>query len=209
MIWLIALALMLACVPTVATSFPTLDPGAVNTFIVQTANAASSGTARVISSLSPVATETPTPRNTASPPPTSTVTFVFILPGSTSSLSAPTLAGIVSGTSNSNYGCRVFSTEPANGTEFAPRTDFVATWGVKNIGIKEWFRATMKYVYVSGDKLHKVTSYSIPKGAETGKNVILTVDMEALKNAGKYTTTWSLVADNTYFCPLTLTIVVK
>jgi len=208
-IWLISLVLVLACVPTVATPIPTLDPGAVNTFIVQTANAASTATAKVFPSSSPAATKTPTPRNTASPSPTPTVTFVFILPGSTSSLSAPTLAGIVSGTSNSNYGCEIFSMEPANNTEFPPRTDFIAKWGVKNIGKKDWFRATTRYVYVSGDKLHKVTSYSIPKGAETGKNVFLTVDMETFKNRGTYRTTWSLVAENTYFCPLTLTIVVN
>lgn len=207
--WLIALAVVLACVPTVATPFPTTDPDAIKTFIVQTANAASTRTALAIPSASPTRTGTPTPRNTASPSPTSTVTFVFILPGSTSSLSAPTLAGITSGTSNSNYGCKVFSTEPVNGTELAPRTDFVTTWGVKNIGKKDWFRATMDYVYVSGDKLHKVSSYDIPKGVELGKNVFLTVDMEAFKNRGTYTTTWALVADNIYFCPMTLTIVVN
>jgi len=99
--------------------------------------------------------------------------------------------------------------EPTNGTVFPPRTDFVATWGVKNIGKKDWFRATMDYAYVSGDKLHKVASYDIPKGAESGKNVFLTVEMEAFKNRGTYTTKWALVEDNNYFCPLILTIVVK
>lgn len=64
----------------------------------------------------------------------------------------------------------------------------------------------MDYVYVSGDKLHEVSSYSIPKGAEPGKNVFLTVDMATFKNAGTYSTKWALVEDNFYFCPLTLTI---
>lgn len=118
------------------------------------------------------------------------------------------MPGISSGTSNSNFGCNVFSTEPAEGTVLAARTDFVATWGVKNIGKEIWYRATMDYVFVSGDKLHKVASYDIPKGVEPGKNVFLTVDMSTFKKDGTYTTKWALVEDNYYFCPLTLTIVV-
>lgn len=210
LIGLIGLAVVLACVPTVATPIPTLVPGAVHTFIAQTANAALTRTAAALPSSTRTATFSPTPRMTASPTPSPTVTFIFLLPGANSSLSAPTLAGIVSGTSNSNYGCNVFSTEPTNGTEFAPRTDFVAKWGVKNIGKKDWFRATMDYAYVSGAKLHKVSSYDIPKGAESGKNVFLSVEMEAFRDRGTYTTQWALVeGGNTYFCSLTLTIVVK
>jgi hypothetical protein len=209
-LWLMTLALVTACViPGLAAPIPTPEPGAVNTFIVQTANAASTRTAQALPSNTPTATWTPTPRDTASPTPSATRQFVFILPGSTSSLSAPTLAGISNGTSNSNYGCTIFSTEPANNTVFAPRTDFIATWGVKNIGKKDWFRATMDYVYVSGDKLHKVSSYALPKGVEPGKNVYLPVDMETFKNPGRYTTTWALVAENVYFCKLTLTVIVQ
>ena len=204
---LVALALILACVPTVAAPIPTLDPGAVNTFIVQTANAASTQTAVALPSASPTEI-TPTPRNTATSSPTPTVTFVFILPSATSFV-LPALTGISNGTSNSNYACQIKSVEPANGTVFAPRTDLVAKWGVKNIGKMEWFRASMDYVYVSGDKLHKVSSYDLPKGVGLGKKVILTVDMEAFKNKGTYTTTWALVTENKFFCPLTLTIVVN
>jgi Ig-like domain from next to BRCA1 gene len=176
---------------------------------VQTANAAATRTAQALPSHTPTATWTPTPRNTETPEPTSTRPFVFILPGSTSSLSAPTLAGINNGSSNSNYACTIFSTEPANNTVFAPRTDFVASWGVKNIGKKDWFRATMDYVYVSGDKLHEVSSYDLPKGVERGKNVFLPVEMATFKNPGTYTTTWALAVENIYFCKLTLTIIVQ
>jgi len=207
---LMTVALLTACViPGAVTPAPTLAPGAVNTFIAQTADAASTRTAQALPSSTPTATRTPTPRNTETPEPTSTKSFVFILPGSTSSLSAPTLAGINNGTSNSNYACSIFSTEPANNTVFTPRSDFIATWGVKNIGKKDWFRATMDYVYVSGDKLHEVSSYDLPKGVERGKNVFLPVEMATFKTSGTYTTTWALVAENIYFCKLTLTIIVR
>lgn len=210
LVWFITLALTLACVvPGVAAPVPTLQPGAVNTFIVQTANAAATRTAQALPSNTPTATSTRTPAGTETPTPTSTQVFVFILPGSTSSLSAPTLAGISNGTSNSDYGCSVFSTEPANNTVFSPRTDFIATWGVKNIGRETWYRATMDYVYVSGDKLHEVASYSIPKGVEPGRNVFLPVEMATFRSPGSYTTKWALVVDNIYFCNLTLTVIVN
>lgn len=207
LIWLGVLTLVMACLPTASTPFPTLAPGAINTYIAQTAEAASTQTAVAAPpSETPSATPRPTFTGTTSPSPT--ITFVFILPGLGVS-GTPTLPGLGSGTSASKYGCNVFSTEPANNTVFAPRTDFEAKWGVKNIGKETWYRATMDYVYYKGAKLHKVASYDIPKGAETGKNVYLTVEMAAFKDRGTYTTQWALKEDNVYFCPMTLTIIVE
>lgn len=207
---LVAAVIVTACIiPGAVTPAPTLESGAVNTFIVQTANVASTRTAQALPSSTPTATFTRTPQNTETATPTSTQPFVFILPGSTSSLSAPTLAGISNGTSNSKYGCQINSVDPVSNTVFLPRTDFIAKWNVKNIGREVWYRATMDYVYVSGDKLHEVSSYDLPKGVDPGKNVFLTVDMETFKNPGTYSTTWALVVDNIYFCKLTLTIMVQ
>lgn len=207
---LLAVAFVTACVlPGAVTPVPTLEPGAVNTFIVQTADAAATRTAQALPSSTVTATSTRTPQGTETPAPTSTQPFVFVLPGSTSSLSAPTLAGINNGTANSKYGCQINSVEPPNNTVFSPRTDFIATWSVKNIGREVWYRATMDYAYVSGDKLHEVASYNLPKGVEPGKNVFLPVEMETFKSPGIYSTTWALVVDNTYFCRLTLTVIVQ
>lgn len=208
LVGLFALILVMACAPAAITPFPTSPPGAVNTFIVQTADAASTQTAVAGPPSSPTPTNTPKPRGTETASPTATVTFVFILPG----LGTPgtaTLPGLSSGTSNSKYGCSLFSTEPANNTAVAPRTDFEVKWGVKNIGKETWYRATMDYVYYSGAKLHKVASYDIPKGAEPGKNVFMIAEMEAFKDRGTYTTQWALKVNDIYFCPLTLTIVVQ
>ena len=195
----------MACAPSGATPFPTTDPNAINTIIAQTANAALTMTA---ANAPPTTTSTPTPHNTEPPSPTVTVTFVFILPGLGPTGTA-TVEEISSGNSNSDYACTLFSTEPLNGTTIAPRADFVATWGVKNIGKKGWFRATMDYKYVSGDKLHEVASYDLPKGVDPGKNVFLTVDMATFKDSGTYTTKWALVEDDHFFCPMTITINVK
>ena len=209
LIGLAAMGLAMACLPTATRpAIPTGDPGSINTFIAQTANAASTKTAAALPTTTPTATFTRTPRNTETASPTATRPFIFILPSSPSAISS-TQTSLSAGTRTSAYGCKVISVEPANGTIFAPRSDFIATWAVKNIGKTSWFRATMNYMYVGGDKLHKVASYQIPKGAETGKNVILTADMAAPKETGTFNTTWALVVDNFYFCPLTLKIVVQ
>jgi len=201
------LALAMACLPTAGTPFPTAAPGAINTFIAQTAEVASTQSAVAMpASQTPSATPKPTFTKTTSPTPT--ITFVFLLPGLGPSGTA-TMPGISNGTSNSKYACTVFSTDPADNTVYAPRDDFIVTWGVRNIGRETWYRATMSYRYYNGAKLHKVESYNIPKGVEPGKNVFLTAEMSAFKERGTYTTKWALNVGNEYFCPMTITVVVK
>lgn len=119
LIWLGAIALALACLPTSSVSLPTAEPGAVNTYIVQTADAAATQTAAVAPApVTPSSTAKPTFTVTLSPSPT--ITFVFILPGLGVS-GTPTLPGIASGTDKSQYGCKVFSVEPADGTVYETR----------------------------------------------------------------------------------------
>jgi len=210
LIWLAALVGVMACLPTAAGQqpVPTTDPGAINTFIAQTANVASSQTAAALPTSTATATLTHTPGATETASPTATNTFIFILPGLGPSGTA-TLTNITSGTSKSEYGCEVREVDPLKGAILVARQDFTATWLVKNIGRNDWYRVNMDYVYTGGDKLHKVESYSIPKGVDSGKQVYLPVEMETPKNSGLYTTRWSLVVDNHYFCPMTLTIVVQ
>ena len=69
----------MACVPSMAAPAPTLDPNAVNTFIVQTANAAATQTVAAIS----IFTLTATPRNTFTPESTFTPVGTIIFPTST------------------------------------------------------------------------------------------------------------------------------
>jgi len=78
--WLIVLALVMACAPAMATPVPPLDPNAINTVIVLTANAAATQT---VAAIPPTATFTITPRNTFTPEPTFTPIPIITFPTST------------------------------------------------------------------------------------------------------------------------------
>ena len=213
LVWVAALALIMACVPTLATpSVPTVNPGAINTFIAQTVIAAGTRTAAAMPSLTPTASLTPT-QNTETPIPTATNTVIFILSSPTSRV-VPTFTALSSsggggGSSSANYACQVTKVSPANGSSFNPRDDFDAVWTVKNIGQKKWDRTSVDYIYSSGDKFHKISGYDMTSNVTVGESIDLGVDMQAPKNSGTYTTTWTMRAGSKTFCNMTLTIVVK
>lgn len=209
LVWVVALALIMACVvPTLAQpSVPTVDPGAVNTFIAQTVVAASTRTAAALPSLTPTVTLTPT-QNTETPEPTATSTVIFIL-SSPTPLVIPTFTQSGGGSSSDNYACRITRVSPANGSRFNPRDDFDAVWTVTNIGQKNWDRNSVDYIFSSGDKLHKISGYDLDKNTQVGNSIDLGVDMQAPKNSGTYTTTWTMRSGDKEFCTLTLTINVK
>lgn len=211
----------MACVPSIAAPLPTANPQQVNDFIAQTANAASTQTARAMPSSTPTVTITPT-RLTDTPSPTATSTVIFILSSPTKQL-PPTLVILPGsggsggsgggsgggGSSADNFACQVVSVSPANGTSFKPRADFDATWRVKNTGAKNWDRNSVDFVYLSGADLHKAAGYDLSKTIGTDDTVDLTVDMVAPKNSGTYSTTWTLTVGNKNFCNMSLTIVVQ
>ena len=211
LVWVTALALIMACVPALsAPSVPTLDPGAVNTFIAQTVNAASTQTAAARPSSTPSPTITPTV-NTETPFPTATATVLFILSTPTP-LVIPTFTNVSSGgggSSSQNFSCQVTRVSPANGSSFNPRDDFDAVWTVRNNGQKNWERSSVDYFYSSGDKIHKVSGYDLDENVRVGNSIDLGVDMQAPKDPGNYTTTWTMRSGNKTFCTLTLTINVK
>ncbi len=101
------------------------------------------------------------------------------------------------------------SAYPANGATFSPRTSFEATWTLKNTGSKEWDRNSVDFLYDSGDKIHKVSSYDLEKTVKPGQNITLSASMQAPKTSANYTTYWVLRVGNTYFCKLTVYIFVQ
>jgi len=76
-IWFTVLVFIMACVPSTVRPVPTLDPNAINTMIVQTAEAASLNTQEAIP---PTPTFTPTFRSTFTPEPTFTLVPTFLFP---------------------------------------------------------------------------------------------------------------------------------
>jgi Ig-like domain-containing protein len=214
LIWFTALVLIMACVPTLAAPpVSTTDPHAISTYIAQTANVAASQTAAAMPTFTPTVTFTPTLRNTDTPEPTATSTVIFHFYTPTSIV--PTLSSSSGGgstgpaTSNKSYACEIITITPANGTTFASRTDFDATWKVKNNGKSDWDKNSVDYIYLSGDKFHKVAAYDLGKTITPGQTISLAVAMQAPKNAGTYTTTWTLRVGSDTFCKMNLTITVQ
>jgi hypothetical protein len=206
LVWVTALILIMACVPSLSTeSIPTVNPGAIDTVIVQTANAAASRTAAAQPSPTWTPTIVPT-RSTATPTPTVTSTVIFLF-----SSPSPFVAGTFppSGSRSDPYACQVTRVSPPNGSVFAPREDFNAFWAVRNIGKRKWDRTSVDYAFAGGDKMHKISSYDLSDNVTSGKTLDLGVDMQAPKDPGTYTTTWTMRAGDKTFCPLELTIVVQ
>jgi hypothetical protein len=211
----LTLALVLACVPTFAAPLPTADPNAINTFIAQTANAASTQTAAAQPTLTHTPTVTPT-QPTDTPSPTATATVIFILSTPTQTVS-PTSTFVISGgggggvtaTSSANYSCQVISVSPANGTSFDPRDDFDVTWRVRNNGQRTWDRNSVDFIYDSGDKIHKVAGYDLSANVASGNTTNLGADILAPRNSGTYTTTWTLRVGNEEFCKMSFTMRVR
>lgn len=218
-IWFMALVVIMACAPTFATPFPTADPNAINTFIAQTANAASTQTVAAQPTFTPTPTITPT-RPTDTPEPSATSTVIFILSTPTK-IVVPTFTFISSGggggggsssgggTSSADFSCQVLSVSPANGTSMNPRTDFDAVWKVRNNGQRTWDRNSVDFIYDSGAEIHKVAGYDLSANVRSGDTTNLGADMRAPQNSGTYSTTWTLRVGNTEFCKMSLTIVVK
>jgi hypothetical protein len=212
-IWISALALILACVPAIGIgtpAVPTVDPGVIGTFIAQTVNAASTQTAAVMPSATLTPSVTPT-RPTETPSPTFTSTVIFIL-SSPTPVVLPTFTSVSlggSGTSSDNYACSVTRVTPPNGSSFDPRDDFDVFWTVRNIGQRNWNRSDVDYIYSSGTKLHKVSGYDLSENVRVGNSIDLGVDMQAPKDEGTYSTVWTMRIGNREFCPLRFTIVVR
>ncbi len=82
---LITLSLIVGCVPSfiTPTPIPPLDPDAIGTFMVQTADAASTQTMAAIPPATLTATLTLTPRNTYTPEPSATAVRPYIFPSAT------------------------------------------------------------------------------------------------------------------------------
>ncbi|HSO14283.1 MAG TPA: NBR1-Ig-like domain-containing protein [Anaerolineales bacterium] len=209
LIWLLALALVMACAPTLssAPAVPALDPDAINKIIAQTADAASTRTAVAAPTSAPTETFTPTPRGTNTPEPTITETFIYVY-NSPTAFVIPPIAKTFGPTSNKDYACEVLNS-PTDGTIYDPRLVFKVRWRFKNVGRQEWYRESVDFIYDYGDRFHRTSGYDLEKDTKIGEVAEFFVDMQAPKDPGTYTTHWALQIGVEMFCKVSLTIGVK
>lgn len=205
-IFLMAAAIMLACVPTFApayTPIPTFDSNSIGTSIVATANAAATQTSFFITpTLTPTFTFTPT--KTPSDTPTPTKTFIFLLP-------SPTASKTVTPTKQptTDYACTLISQTPPDNSLVGAGVAFSVRWQVKNIGTALWNANDIDYRYKSGIKMHKQPAYDLSKNIATGEIADIIADMTAPTTPGNYLTTWVIRIGKREFCKLTLMITVN
>lgn len=207
--WLLVLTVVMACAPAFSAvpAVPTLDPGEIQKIIVQTAGAASTQTAAALPTSTPTETLIPTPRGTNTPEPTITETFIFVYNTPTAFV-IPPATRTFSPASRKDYDCKVLNF-PTDGTIYSPRLAFKVRWRLQNIGLQDWDRDGVDFVYDFGDRFHKTSAYDLAESVEIGDVAEIFVDMLAPKDPGTYTTHWALKIGTQKFCKVSLTIGVK
>lgn len=192
-------------------TFATAAPGAMETVIAGTAQAAQTQTAALLPasatpSLTPTVTRTPTSTPTATP------TFLFLLRTRVPPRTPTPTGGGSSGSGSSGsggYSCVLVSQKPTDGTAFKPNANFDMVWTMENSGGKTWQVNDVDFAYVSGRKMQAQDAYDLPRDVVPGETVAMTVKMNAPKLAGEWKTVWTLKAGGNDFCHVNVTIVVK
>ncbi len=196
------------CLPFSAPTPPPVQVDTIQTIIAATAGAAATQTAAFRPSPTPL--PSPTPTATLTPTITPTPTPLIIFPTFTPFiLPSPGGGGGGGGGGTTDFACVLLDQTPPDGTVMPPRKDFDAFWTVRNSGAKTWDHGSVDFIYVRGDRLHKIAGYDLPKDVAPGKSIQLGVDMVAPGTQGTYTTAWGLRVGHDIFCELSLTIVVR
>ncbi len=194
-------AALLSCdVSTLLPQSAPPPPGAVNTIVVETAQAASTQTAAAMPPTE-TPTLTPIPSRTPSITPSLTPTFLFLL-------STPTRTATFSASSG-DYACQLTGQSPEDGTIMKKNQNFTASWTVVNSGQAAWNTNNVDFVYLSGVKMANIKAADLPKSVSPGQSITLTLSMTAPSVPDKYKTAWTLQQGKTAFCRLTVNIVVK
>lgn len=80
-------------------------------------------------------------------------------------------------------------------TSFAPSTPFTKSWKFRNEGSLPWIPGSVELIFVSrlkGDLMGAPTSVLVNELVAVGAEVVISVDMVAPVNAGKYQSHWRL-----------------
>ncbi len=202
----IGLALALAC-SALPGPLTRLLPGAQPSPTVHaTRTRRPTRTPKATETLAPLPTETETPQVFAILTPTM---LPITLPPSPVPL--PTLSLFTSTPSPrppSELDCKLLWQSPGRYAPYSPHERFGAGWNIRNIGTATWDPTNFRFVYLGGRKLSNTDQVSVPTTVGPGQSVIISVPMRAPWTPGTYTTHWGLRTGNTFFCKLTVTIVV-
>ncbi|NJN80594.1 MAG: hypothetical protein HC797_09070 [Anaerolineales bacterium] len=187
------------------------DLNALQTIIVQTADAAQTQTAIANPTFTQTSTSTPTRIPSITPSPT--VTFIFLLPSLTP---IPTItpigfipSGSGGGTPDANeksiytgqpWSCRVTSTQPPIGAIIQAESTFYAYWTILNTGTTTWTRTTVDIVYTGGWRHEGTKIQDFSQNVATGGKIVVGARFIAPKRSGEYGSHFVLKVGNRKFC---------
>ncbi len=108
------------------------------------------------------------------------------------------------------YSCSLVNQQPADYVVMRPRQSFDMTWVVVNDGTAVWHGGQTSYAHYSGVPMYaNGSAYLVPETVGLGGKLRMTIDMEAPKNPGTYSTTWALLTGNSRICRMYLIVTVK
>jgi hypothetical protein len=141
---------------------------------------------------SPTPTLTPSPQPSETPTPTPTLTPIPTETPTPSLTPAPTHTQ-TSTPDPCNWASFAGDITIPDGTNFAPGTDFVKIWKIKNIGSCTW---TTDYdlIFVKGDLMDARMVNPFPGEVRPGESIDLAIDLRAPQNVGEYRSFWMLRA---------------
>ncbi len=203
-IFLVLLFALSSCAPAT----PTLLP--IETVFAATHGAIMSQTAaaKSLETATPQSTHTHAP--TITPFPSATTVLLNIVATSTPTTTPiPSPTNITSGSGNILYACELVQLSPENDYIVKPNESFHWVWHVRNIGTTKWYPDTVSVKYARGAQYYIKKEAPLGDTINIGDVALFRIKMQAPKEPGTYTTTFSLKKGIHYFCYFNLRIIVK
>ncbi len=151
--------------------------------------------------------ETPTSRSL-----TPTLPFQILSSTSPTALviaTEPTATEITPPPTPSELDCQLVWQSPPNGALYNPDERFAVGWDLRNVGTATWEQGTFEFVYLGGARLYAGDRVPLNTSVAPGDEIVLSLPMKTPdRPSSQYTTHWGIRQGDTYFCRLTLSIVV-
>ena len=161
----------------------------------------------------PTSARTPTPSITPGPAPSLTPSPTTTPEPTLSLVPSPSAgspsARLLTPTESKALDCALLMQSVKNGTHYKSREEFSIGWKVRNTGTAGWDPGALDFMYIAGTRMYQYPLTQLQGAVDPGNTVILSADLRAPRNPGKYSTTWSLRQGDNYFCRVSLTIFVN